>query len=181
MKTEAKYRIGLQELIKKTPLDEINVTMLCEHVKSNRQTFYYHFRDISDVVESVLLEDRIGYNKNDNDFEAILKTAIAYINSHYSFLASVNKSFASDKIYQLFYSFFYKKIHQIIKKHKKSSTIDAHTASFINRAVSSLFSHELCFWMSNKLKENPVSLTKRLTTVADYYYNRLPQELLKKD
>ena len=59
MKIESKYQEGLKKLLKEKPLDEINVVMLCDAIKSNRQTFYYHFRDISDVVESILLKEKI--------------------------------------------------------------------------------------------------------------------------
>ena len=54
MKTEQIFQEGLRTLLKQKPLDEINVIMLCDFVKSNRQTFYYHFRDISDVVDVVI-------------------------------------------------------------------------------------------------------------------------------
>ena len=36
MKIEAKFQLGLLKLVKEMPLDEINVVLLCEHVKSNR-------------------------------------------------------------------------------------------------------------------------------------------------
>ena len=55
MRTEAKYRLGLIELLKEKSLEDINVVLLCDYVKSNRQTFYYHFRDIADVVDSTFL------------------------------------------------------------------------------------------------------------------------------
>ena len=63
MKTETKFQEGLKALLKTKPLDEINVIMLCDYVKSNRQTFYYHFRDISDVVDSTFLKAKVGYGK----------------------------------------------------------------------------------------------------------------------
>ena len=63
MKTEQRFQEGLKTLLKTRPLDEINVIMLCDYVKSNRQTFYYHFRDIADVVDSTFLKAKVGYAK----------------------------------------------------------------------------------------------------------------------
>ena len=68
MKIETAYQEGLKKLIKEKPLDEINVVMLCEECNSNRQTFYYHFRDISDVVESIFLKAKVGYAKKLLDY-----------------------------------------------------------------------------------------------------------------
>jgi len=38
---------SLTELMAATPLDKITVRMLVENCGLNRQTFYYHFQDIS--------------------------------------------------------------------------------------------------------------------------------------
>lgn len=63
MKTEGKFRDGLIELMNDVPLSEINFVMLCDYVHSNRQTFYYHYRDISDVVENIFLKEKILSNR----------------------------------------------------------------------------------------------------------------------
>lgn len=91
MKIEFAYQEGLKKLIKEKPLDEINVVMLCEECNSNRQTFYYHFRDISDVVESIFLKAKVGYAKKLLDYEPILKEMINYINTNYNFVSAINK------------------------------------------------------------------------------------------
>ena len=43
----------LFELLNEKPLAKITVKDIVERCGVNRNTFYYHFRDISDVVESV--------------------------------------------------------------------------------------------------------------------------------
>ena len=92
MKIEAKFQLGLIKLIKEMPLDEINVVLLCEHVKSNRQTFYYHFRDISDVVESIFLKEKNTFKMRFKNFDEVIKQLVAYANKKYSFLYGINKS-----------------------------------------------------------------------------------------
>lgn len=47
----------LFELLKEKPLAKITVKDIVERCGVNRNTFYYHFRDISDVVESALLRE----------------------------------------------------------------------------------------------------------------------------
>ena len=48
---------SLKELMAEKPLDKITVTDLTEHCGVNRMTFYYHFKDIYDLVEWACLED----------------------------------------------------------------------------------------------------------------------------
>lgn len=48
---------SLTELMAATPLDKITVRMLVENCGLNRQTFYYHFQDIYDLLGWMLERD----------------------------------------------------------------------------------------------------------------------------
>lgn len=53
MSAEMKRMIAetLHELLRKKPLDKITVKELADCCHISRQTFYYHFQDIMQVVE----------------------------------------------------------------------------------------------------------------------------------
>lgn len=170
MKTENKFQDGLKQLISDRPLEEINVIMLCEKVDSNRQTFYYHYRDISDVVDSIFLKEKIGHGKKLMDYEPILKEMVNYINSNFKFIESINKSYASDKFESFLFSYFYTKIGFLLKD-RKYSGID------ICRYISCLSSKELALWVSSKRKEKAIILQKRLTTIWHYLVNQYQSDL----
>lgn len=53
MSAEMKRMIAetLHELLRKKPLDKITVKELADYCHISRQTFYYHFQDIMQVVE----------------------------------------------------------------------------------------------------------------------------------
>ena len=48
---------SFMKLINQVPFDKITVKDIVEDCGVNRNTFYYHFRDISDVVECALLRE----------------------------------------------------------------------------------------------------------------------------
>lgn len=53
MKTEHTKRLiaaGLKDAVKAMPLKKMTVQKLCQHCEISRGTFYYHFKDISDLV-----------------------------------------------------------------------------------------------------------------------------------
>lgn len=177
MKIETKYRDGLKTLMKTTSLDEINVVMLCEHVKSNRQTFYYHYRDLSDVVESIFLKERIGYGTKIYDFDNIIKPLIAYINSNNHFLLAVASSFACDKLENFLYSYFYQKTTQYLKNAGKFEDINNADLQAIIRYICSLFSNEMFYWLTNKNKEKQTHLHKRLTIIWNYFVEEYPHKV----
>lgn len=170
MKIEAVYQEGLKKLIKERPLDEVNVVMLCELCKSNRQTFYYHFRDISDVVESIFLKQKVGYAKKLLDFESILKEMVNYINNNYNFVSAINKSYSQERLQSFLFSYFYSKVGLLLKNHKLDG-------AEITRYMSTLASHELIYWIGNKRKEKPSILIRRLNTIFVYFVNQYQSDL----
>lgn len=171
MKIEAKYQQGLLKLIKEVSLDEINVVNLCAAVKSNRQTFYYHFRDISDVVESILLKEKVLLNTKHKDIEAVCKAIVAYTNSHYSFLSNINKSFCADKVESFYYSYFYASITNLIGEEKKR------TYSTILRYLCGLYSSEMTYWISAKRREKAEMLIRRFKVIWNYFINQYHGDL----
>ena len=170
MKIEVVYQEALKKLIKEKSLDEINVVMLCEECKSNRQTFYYHFRDISDVVESIFLKAKVGYAKKLLDYEPILKELITYINNNYNFVSAINKSYSQEKLYSFMFSYFYSRIGMLLKNHRVEGME-------ITRYMSTLSAHELIYWIGNKRKEKIPMLVKRLNTIFIYFVNQYHSEL----
>jgi len=170
MKTEQLFQEGLKTLLKTKPLDEINVIMLCDFIKSNRQTFYYHFRDISDVVDSTFLKAKVGYGKKFLDYEPILKEMISYISENYQYVSAVNNSYASDKLYSFFFSYFYLRIGNLLKNHR-------FFGQEITRYMSVLSAQELIFWISNKRSEKNASLIKRLNTIFRYLVTQYQSDI----
>lgn len=176
MKTEAKYRLGLIELLKEKSLEEINVVLLCDYVKSNRQTFYYHYRDISDVVENIFLKEKISSSYKILDFQTLTKNIIAYINSNYSFLSQIAKSYANDKLKEFFFTYYYKHISDSFKSKKSKLSNDLF---IVNRYISNICSNELTFWVMTKRKEKPQLLQKGLITLWNYLSNQYIEDLKK--
>ena len=174
MKIEAKFQLCLLKLIKEMPLDEINVVLLCEHVKSNRQTFYYHFRDISDVVESIFLKDKQTFNFKYKNFDGVMKQIIAYMNSKYSFLYAINKSFCSDKEESFFYSYFYSSISNLLGDVKKIPN-----GNSIMRYLCTLYSSEMMYWLAQKRREKVEMLTRRMKVIWNYFTLQYHQDLRK--
>ena len=54
----------LTELMNEKPLSKITVKDIVERCGVNRNTFYYHFRDIPDAVEAVVKEELKDILKN---------------------------------------------------------------------------------------------------------------------
>ena len=61
----------LTELMNEKPLSKITVKDIVERCGVNRNTFYYHFRDIPDAVEAVVQEELNDILKNQREPESV--------------------------------------------------------------------------------------------------------------
>ena len=61
MKTEYRLAEALKNMMSEVPLDSISVTSLSKKCHVNRQTFYYHFHDIYDLLALVFLNEKIPH------------------------------------------------------------------------------------------------------------------------
>ena len=55
--TKRALEASLKHLLLQKPLDKITIGDITEDCGINRMTFYYHFKDIYDLIEWSLLED----------------------------------------------------------------------------------------------------------------------------
>mgnify|MGYP003156090437 FL=1 len=55
--TKRALEASLKNLLLKKPLDKITINDITEDCGINRMTFYYHFKDIYDLIEWCCVED----------------------------------------------------------------------------------------------------------------------------
>lgn len=83
--TKQALKQALVKLLEQRPLDRITIQEVTEEAQVSRKTFYYHFRDIYDLVEWTLLDevqrfDRL-YNES-GDWTQDLVMAFQYATEH---------------------------------------------------------------------------------------------------
>jgi len=90
----------IEERIKNTFINEfiengldkdIDVTYLCKKLDITRQTFYYHYKDISDLIMAILLDENMVYEK-DFDFDRIIYECLLFLFNREEFNLTLAKS-----------------------------------------------------------------------------------------
>lgn len=96
MITEAKFKYALKEMMKTMPLEDINVTALCAKIGCHRQTFYYHYQDVYDLIAAILLGEDLSEADECTDIRAALNVYLRYVKTNFIFLRSTYNSAARD-------------------------------------------------------------------------------------
>lgn len=169
MKTEQKLALKLKELMSNEPLDQITVSRLTKVCGVNRQTFYYHFRDIYDLLTWIFLNESIQEIETASNYKEALYAFFTYIEKNHDFVKNVVSSAGRD----LFIEFLSESLLAVqmraltLKDTNKVLTLEdkRFIARFYNPAIISVFVRFVDTGMKDK-KENVI---KRLEILCDGY------------
>lgn len=67
--TEQAFAKALKEIMQEKSFDKVTVTELVQRLNVNRQTFYYHYNDLYDLLEQIYIADgeqKIDDNRTDD-------------------------------------------------------------------------------------------------------------------
>lgn len=100
-KTKKKLSERLKVLLEQKPLSKITVSELTADCELNRKTFYYHFKDITELLRWTLEQEAMitvrEYGEINNYNEAII-FALDYIESNRKLLSCAYNSIGNDAV-----------------------------------------------------------------------------------
>lgn len=96
MTTEAKFKYALKQMMNDVPLEDINVTTLCAKCGCHRQTFYYHYQDIYDLIAAIFLSESLSSLEKAKGTKESLRALLSYVKDNFAFLRATYNSAARD-------------------------------------------------------------------------------------
>ena len=156
---------ALLELIRRKDADKITVKDLVEVCGISRQTFYYHFKDIYDLVEWACEEDvkKILEDKDDyktwtqgflNLFEEVLKNK--------PFILNVYRSVGREQVENYLYKIVYDLLLNVIEEKAQGMTVRDEDKEFVADFYKYAFVGLMLDWVKNGMKEDPHKIVKKV-------------------
>ena len=148
----------LNLVVSRSDVNTITVSDICKKAKINRTTFYAHYLDLDDLIQSI-------YDRMLNEFLDIFKNEIDSKKHSYDF----NKLFRHIKDNQLFYKLYFKLGFDFKRifidngsidfsdNRKKMKNEDYHI-EFFSAGITALIKK----WLANDCKESPETISKIL-------------------
>jgi AcrR family transcriptional regulator len=160
MKTEAKFKYALKEMMRTKPLSEINVTTLCNKCHCHRQTFYYHYQDIYDLLAATFMQEDIEGLEEAKDIGEVLQALLKYSKDNFSFLRSCYNSAASDLVDDFYFSKIMTKFFLILSK-EDAYKMNKNAYRVISRRYAKVVADEFGYWFKN-LEVTPLKFEKKM-------------------
>ena len=148
MKTEYRLAEALKNMMSEVPLDSISVTTLTKKCKVNRQTFYYHFHDIYDLLTLIFLNESIPELDDTENVNDALVCIWKYYLKNKGFidatLNSAGKELAEEFIYNVCYKTFLRLINQI----QDSKKLHINDRKAVARFYALAYSHSIIYYLA---------------------------------
>lgn len=151
-KLEEKIKYIFLELLKEKNINNIDVSLISEKLNISRQSFYYHYKDIGDLITSILLDNEILYKK-EFEYKTIIKSIIDYLFKNKEFNLTLLKSKYDYILIEFIFYYLNSSLLSYFKFFYRNKIKDENKI-IISRILSNLISEESCtLFLINKNKE----------------------------
>lgn len=158
-----------KDLLKEKPFNKITVNDIAKKSNINRQTFYYHFQDIQDLVEWICVEETNKILHNNSNcktweekflfiFNLIYEEKVFVVNIYHS----VSLEILRKNLYNMVYPIMYEEIEKMSKenKHKKEDII------FVTNFYKYAFVAIVLNWVEEGMKEDPKIIVDKVSKLV---------------
>lgn len=156
---------SLKNLLLKKPLTKITINDIAEDCGISRMTFYYHFKDIYDLVEWVCVEDarKALAEKNTYDtWQQGLLQIFELVRENKPFVINVYRCVHQEQAERYIKPLVDHLIMQVIDEEADTMTVQKTDKEFIARVYSYIFVGLMLDWIKDDMHEEPQKIVDRL-------------------
>lgn len=157
---------SLKNLLLKKPLTKITVGDITEDCGINRMTFYYHFKDIYDLVEWSCLEDakraleeKKTYDTWQQGFLQIFKA----VQENKPFILNVYRCVHREQIEKYLQPLVDQLLLNVINEEAAGITVRDEDKQFIAQVYSYMFIGLMLDWIKDDMREDPQQIVEKLS------------------
>ena len=157
---------SLKNLLLKKPLTKITVGDITEDCGINRMTFYYHFKDIYDLVEWSCLEDakralkeKKTYDTWQQGFLQIFKA----VQENKPFILNVYRCVHREQVEKYLQPLVDQLLLNVINDEAAGITVRDEDKQFIAQVYSYMFIGLMLDWIKDDMREDPQQIVEKLS------------------
>lgn len=166
--TKRALEASLKHLLLQKPLNKITVGDIANDCGINRMTFYYHFKDIYDLIEWSCVEDATkaleGKKTYDTWQEGFLNIFNAVLDNK-PFIMNVYRSVSREQIEMYLYKLTYNLLIDVVNEKSVGMAVSDEDKKFIADFYKYAFVGIMLNWIRNDMKEEPKQIVDHLSVL----------------
>ena len=166
--TKRALEASLKNLLLQKPLNKITINDIAEDCGINRMTFYYHFKDIYDLVEWVCLEDarraldgKSSYDTWQQGFVQIFQA----VQENKPFVMNVYRCVSREQVERYLTPLTDDLLMGVINELSANMVVRDEDKAFIARVYSYAFVGLMLDWIKDDMRGDPEKLVARFALV----------------
>ena len=166
--TKRAIEASLKHLLLKKPLDKITINDIAEDCGISRMTFYYHFKDIYDLVEWICYEDAakvLGDNKTYDTWQEGFLDLFELVLENKDFIMNVYNSVSKEHIETYLYKLTFKLMEDVVEEQAKGMNVNDMDKYFIANFYKYAFVGLMLEWIKDGMKKDPKKIVEKLSAV----------------
>ncbi|GAA0137772.1 TetR/AcrR family transcriptional regulator [Paenibacillus sp. YSY-4.3] len=166
---------ALKQTMQELPLNKITVKQIVNRCGVNRQTFYYHFQDIYDLLGWVFETEAVGDIAEYRSYDTWtygLYTIFAYIESNKSFCLNTLHSLARSHLDSYLYAVTYDLMIGVVDEVSHGMHVAEENKKFLANFYTLAFTGLVIQWMQDGMKEEPAPIVERLSGLMKGNFER---------
>ena len=156
---------SLKNLLLKKPLTKITINDIAEDCGINRMTFYYHFKDIYDLVEWSCLEDArraLEEKKTHDTWQQGLLQIFEAVRQNKPFILNVYRCVDREQVERYLRPLVDHLILGVIDEQSAAMTVRDEDKAFIAQVYGYIFIGIMLDWIRDGMTEEPEKIVDRL-------------------
>ena len=166
--TKRALEASLKNLLLKKPLDKITINDITEDCGINRMTFYYHFKDIYDLIEWCCVEDAKkaleGKKTYDTWQQGFLQIFEAVLDNK-PFILNVYHSVSREQVELYLYKLTYDLLIGVVEEKSAGMNVREEDKMFIADFYKYAFVGLMLDWVKHDMKGDPHRIIEDLSVV----------------
>lgn len=166
--TKRALEASLKRLLLQKPLTKITINDIAEDCGISRMTFYYHFKDIYDLVEWSCVEDATKALKGKRTYDTWQEGFLNIFNAvleNKPFIVNVYRCVSREQIERYLYQLIHSLIIGVIEEKAEGMDVSEKDKRLIADFYEYAFVGIMLDWISHDMKEDPKYLVDRVSTL----------------
>ena len=162
--------MSLKTLLKTKPLDKITIVDIVEDCEVNRQTFYYHFQDIYDLIDWIYKNETEKFLKGNDTYETWqqgVRALFEYALANKSFILNTYHSISKEYLIEHLYQVTYNLLINVVEEQAKGMHVDEKYKKFIADFYKYAFVGMAIDWIDQGMNHDYESLIFNLSTLIE--------------
>ncbi len=165
-----KYALSqsLKSLLAKKSLNKITINDIAEECGISRMTFYYHFKDIYDLVEWTCVEDGkavINENKTSDTWQEGMLQIFYSLRDNKPLVMNVYRCIDRENVERYLKPMVDHLLLDVVEEQSENMVVNEENKEFIADVYSYVFVGLLLDWVKTDMKQPPEDIVNKLALV----------------